>query len=258
MNFESSSDKSVAVENNLSKKSLINDLLVSKGYIKFPQFFSKDQITDIIKFVTIEKKRFFLIEDTISVNTSIEVSREHGLGSPNNVGNNEKQPRLFQHLHLKLGLEFIKEIGDYINQYFKLNGTVVNMLLFIKHPDPSSVNTSSSPNNEGHHTITQPHQDGAHFGRSDNYITFWIPLSNVNTENSCLHYLNDSHKGGILPHEFDRVELSLVYDNVPLDKFTPVEMNVGDMICHHPYTLHYSNINKTNEVRYAIGCIIRL
>lgn len=121
-------------------------------------------------------------------------------------------------------------------------------------------------NKHSGYKITKPHQDGSYFG-CDNYVTFWIPLQDVNIHNSCLYYLNGSHKCGALKHESNGsivrtrsgvTGLSLECVNTHISDYTPIIMKRGDMICHHPYTLHYSSTNTTQDIRTALTCIVKL
>lgn len=128
---------------------------------------------------------------------------------------------------------------------------VANMLVFIRHTG---------------YKLLRPHQDGAYLG-SDRFVTFWIPLNDVSPENSCLHYLLGSHRLGLLNHEETGTQTrnrtgaigkSLDYMAFPLDQYTPLPMKMGDVVAHHPYTLHYSTVNQTDTIRRALTLIIKL
>ena len=125
------------------------------------------------------------------------------------------------------------------------------MQLFIKHPGSK---------------MTKPHQDGAYF-KSEHYVTFWIPLHDVNSDNGCLRYLDNSFRVGLLDHNETgavfRIRTgvpgySLEYSDVNVSEYTPLPMKAGTMVCHHPYTLHYSDVNHTDKPRYALTCIVKL
>lgn len=204
----------------------------SNSHILFPSYISRSQINRVKERI---KSNFFL-ENLEQSNIFYTEDLEN------------KLVKQFQHLE---SFEDIKEIGIKLLEDFQIDGEIKNMQLFIKHPN---------------YKITRPHQDGAYF-QSDRYVTFWIPLQDVDETNSCLYYLNGSHVCGLLNHKESgsvvrtrtgAKGLSLEYDHIELNQYTPVIMKKGDMICHHPYTLHYSSSNMTDKPRYALACIIKL
>ncbi len=208
------------------------DLDNSPGYVIFPSYFTSDQIDSIKELVKIENLSTMMSEGNLFYTEDLKT----------------KLIKQVQHLEM---IDSIRNIGQSIIDYLSIDGQIVNMQIFIKHPE---------------YKITKPHQDGAYF-QSDKYLTFWIPLQDVNEENSCLYYLDNSHRYGLLEHnETGSVVrtrtgvkgLSLEYKNSELSQYKPAPMNKGDMICHHPYTLHYSSTNKTNDFRVALTCIVKL
>lgn len=131
--------------------------------------------------------------------------------------------------------------------------TVLNMQYFIKHPN---------------YKITSPHQDGFYFDAPDKKIlTFWMPLTDVTPENSCLFYVPKSHLGGVLPHEAVGTQLRTrtgktgysQYCQVYKDKdFEPVPLKAGEIVVHDQFAVHYSSENKTDEKRVAVTCIMEI
>jgi len=208
------------------------DFEKSKGYVIVPSYFTLNQIESIRELINIDelsrkakKNDVFYTEDL-----------------------NDKVVKQIQHLEI---FDDIKKIGDELIKNFHINGEIVNMQIFIKHPN---------------YKITKPHQDGAYF-KSDKYLTFWIPLQDVDEMNSCLYYLDDSHRLGLLEHnETGSVVrnrtgvtgLSLEYKYTDLSQYSSAKMKKGDIVCHHPYTLHYSSKNNTKEIRVALTCIVKL
>lgn len=162
--------------------------------------------------------------------------------------NDDGSIKQIQHLEI---FDYLSNIGNDLIKRNNINGEIVNMQVFIKNPGSK---------------MTKPHQDGAYF-KSDNYLTFWIPLCDVDENNSCLRYLDYSHEMGLLNHKENgnnfRIRsgvpgYSLEYDIEDVKNYTPIVMKAGDILCHHPYTLHYSDINKTNNKRYALTCIVKI
>jgi ectoine hydroxylase-related dioxygenase (phytanoyl-CoA dioxygenase family) len=204
----------------------------SKGYKIFANYFNVDKIDNIAKMINgILKSRHEIDPNNIFLTEDLE----------------EKKPKQLQHLEQ---FEPIKQIGLDIIKDNGLNATIANMQLFIKYPG---------------YKITKPHQDGAYFG-NDKYATFWIPLSDVDKENSCLYYLEDSHRNGLLKHDQTGsvlrtrtgvTGLSLEHVGANIETFVPIKMAKGDMVVHHPYTLHYSSTNKTDKLRMALTLIVK-
>lgn len=160
----------------------------------------------------------------------------------------EHGPKQIQHLESR---PEIKKFAEKIRTLFE-ESKVLNMQFFIKHPN---------------YKITAPHQDGAYFESSADIVTFWIPLQDVNPNNSCLFYLPGSHKLGLLEHQTcgttvrtrtGRTGLSLEYKKEPIEKYQPVPMKVGDALVHDQYALHYSSTNNTDKPRIALTCILQL
>ena len=171
--------------------------------------------------------------------------------NPDNIFRNDdflKPPKQIQHLEI---LPEFKKIGNLLKNMYNIEGEIINMQLFVKVPNSK---------------ITKPHQDGAYF-QADNYVTFWIPLQDVDELNSCLHYLDNSFDKGLLDHKISgstfRVRscvpgYSLEYNDICLSNYKPIKMKKGDILCHHPYTLHFSDKNFTKESRMALTCIIKI
>lgn len=211
-------------------------------------FFSKKMFEYTPGYILYKGFDFNFDEIDCLINKIIHGKQENFRISNEDIFRNEDDSiKQIQHLEI---IDEIRSIGILLKNYFKINGYIINMQLFIKHPNIK---------------ITKPHQDGAYFG-GDNYVTFWIPLEDVNELNSCLRYLEYSHKN-LLNHKQSgnvfRIRsgvpgYSLEYLKEPLEKYKPVIMQKGDILIHHPYVLHYSDVNKTNSPRKAITCIFKL
>ena len=157
-----------------------------------------------------------------------------------------KQIQNCQHWRLfyELG-RLIKSIG--------YDGEIMNMQYFIKHTD---------------YKITAPHQDGAYFDNlDDDILTFWIPLHDVGVKTSTMFYYDWNGKREIIKHEdcgsnlrtrTGKTGMSQYTSEIPIDKFTPVELKYGDCVVHNQFSVHYSNENSTDKPRVAITCIIKL
>lgn len=171
------------------------------------------------------------------------------MSDPNDVFNTEHGPKQIQNLHrIPMFQEFAMELARVAG--FKLY-RIMNMQVFVKYPE---------------YKITSPHQDGAYFNAPEkNIFTFWVPIQDVRVDDSCMHYLPGSHKNGLLNHENIGTKVrtrtgatgySLAHLNVPLDEYTPCEMELGDVLVHHQLCLHYSSMNRGTTPRKALTLIV--
>ncbi len=161
-------------------------------------------------------------------------------------------PKQIQHLE---ELPEFKKFADDLKNAIWLgsNGKVLNMQIFVKYPG---------------YKITAPHQDGAYLEAPDKKnITLWVPIQDVNNNNSCMFYVSRSHKKGLIPHKnigtqvrtrTGKTGFSLSCDKYKLEKFTEVPMKVGDVLVHDQFCVHYSSTNNTDKPRIALTCIIEL
>lgn len=161
--------------------------------------------------------------------------------------NEDSTPKQIQHLEK---VPEIREVGEWLKREYKIEGgEIINIQLFTKYPASKA---------------TKAHQDGAYFG-NDGFVTFWIPLQDVDETNSCLYYVNDSFRRGLLEHEITGSHFR-VRSGVPgysmeykaAENYTPINMKKGDILCHHPYTLHFSDVNRSDAPRKALTCIFKL
>jgi len=105
------------------------------------------------------------------------------------------------------------------------------------------------------------HQDAYYWGLSSpRLISAWVALTNSSVENGCMRVVPETHKQEVLPHikssrhKMTRLSLEVAVD-VDESRATDVVLNVGEMSLHHPYIIHGSNANQTDEKR--IGFAIR-
>jgi hypothetical protein len=105
------------------------------------------------------------------------------------------------------------------------------------------------------------HQDGYYWGLSTPHlISAWVALTNSRVENGCLRVVAGSHARQVLPHAQSSTEktarLSLeIAVEVDEAEATDVVLKAGQMSLHHPYIIHGSKPNQTDELR--LGFAIR-
>jgi hypothetical protein len=105
------------------------------------------------------------------------------------------------------------------------------------------------------------HQDGYYWGlNTPRLISAWVALTNSSVENGCMRAVAGTHTKDVLPHVHSsgnkNTRLSLevaveVDEGAALD----VILAPGEMSLHHPYLIHGSNPNQTDEKR--LGFAIR-
>jgi len=77
-------------------------------------------------------------------------------------------------------------------------------------------------------------------------ITLWVALDEADRENGCLHYGIGSHQQGMLSN------LDEFVTGAPSD--VAVEVQPGDAVLHHSYTVHWTDENRTTRPRRAYTC----
>lgn len=104
--------------------------------------------------------------------------------------------------------------------------------------------------------VTPPHQDGFYWCRKPNSACrLWIALDPVGLENGCLWYSRGSHLKGLRPHQASgRLGFSQgISDFDPkTEDAVAIEFNVGDAVCHHSATVHWTGVNTTSRHRRAL------
>jgi hypothetical protein len=118
---------------------------------------------------------------------------------------------------------------------------------------------------KGAHTdkIVSWHQDLTYWGlgETDDEITAWVALSEVNVESGCMRFLPSSHQQRILPHRdtFDEANLLSRGQEVAVEvdeqQAVNVELHPGQMSLHHGRMFHASGPNSSDHDR--IGLVFR-
>ena len=111
--------------------------------------------------------------------------------------------------------------------------------------------------------IVSMHQDLTYWGlgATDNLVTAWIALSEVNQESGCMQFVAGSHNHQILPHEDTFSENNLlsrgqeIQVEVKEKEKTDIVLAPGQVSLHHGRTIHGSGPNSSDDRR--IGFVIR-
>jgi ectoine hydroxylase-related dioxygenase (phytanoyl-CoA dioxygenase family) len=99
------------------------------------------------------------------------------------------------------------------------------------------------------------HQDNGYgFVSPEAYLTLWIALSDVTTENGCVEVLPGLHKLGTLAHRADREGIFLeLPEPVPADLPRPlaVPLRAGSLVAFSSLLPHRTGPNRSGDVRRA-------
>jgi ectoine hydroxylase-related dioxygenase (phytanoyl-CoA dioxygenase family) len=88
-------------------------------------------------------------------------------------------------------------------------------------------------------------------------VSIWCPLVDMDTENGTLQFVPGSHKrygkvrGPMIPWEMEGIK-----DKIINNDLVHYKMKAGEAIILDDSILHYSAINKTNNLRLAIQLIL--
>jgi ectoine hydroxylase-related dioxygenase (phytanoyl-CoA dioxygenase family) len=103
------------------------------------------------------------------------------------------------------------------------------------------------------------HQDEAYWdpGFEHFEISVWIPLQAATSQNGCMHFIPDSHKLAVIPHQpinnDPRITgLEVVPGSFDFSGAVACELPAGGATFHHGRTLHYTSANETDQPRRAL------
>ena len=88
-------------------------------------------------------------------------------------------------------------------------------------------------------------------------VSLWVPLVDSNEENGTLQLVEGSHKrfgklrGPMIPWELRNLKIDIVSKHL-----TPMNVKAGECVVLDDSIVHYSNVNKTPQLRLAIQLIL--
>ena len=104
---------------------------------------------------------------------------------------------------------------------------------------------------------TPPHQDALNFrNQTGSMINIWVPLSRVDAENGCLHYIPGSHRFGARFHQAPKTggpDIVSPYRALDMLSEVAVHADPGDVLVHHGLMVHSSEANLSDQERWALG-----
>jgi phytanoyl-CoA hydroxylase len=194
------------------------------------------------------------------------------------VFKNEEIVKLINNFHFSIDLEeiaknkdskdvFRTKLGD-IKQiqnldFGNLNGLLASLIGVQEFKILNNQYFCKPPN----YKMTSAHQDNAYFESDEKVYTFWIPLQDVDINNSCMFYVPGSHKLGLVEHKVigtnirtrtGKTGFSLYSDFFPNKEFVKVPMKKHEILVHDKNCMHFSSPNLSDNYRIAITSIIKI
>ena len=194
------------------------------------------------------------------------------------VFKNEEIVKLINNFHFSIDLEeiaknkdskdvFRTKLGD-IKQiqnldFGNLNGLLSSLIGVQEFKILNNQYFCKPPN----YKMTSAHQDNAYFESDEKVYTFWIPLQDVDINNSCMFYVPGSHKLGLVEHKVigtnirtrtGKTGFSLYSDFFPNKEFVKVPMKKHEILVHDKNCMHFSSPNLSDNYRIAITSIIKI
>ena len=136
-------------------------------------------------------------------------------------------------------------ILDVIERLIGPNILVAGTTLFIKEPEQRG--------------FISWHQDARYNGlKPYNWVTAWLALTEVTKENGCMYMWPESHLEGQRDHvdkygEDNLLTRGQTVMDVPKDKIVPIELRPGQLSVHHPWVVHGSGHNQSNQRRVGFA-----
>jgi len=104
--------------------------------------------------------------------------------------------------------------------------------------------------------------------RGDQLVRIWVPFDRVTAASGAIHYLRGSHRWGVIYHPVGFKKTPMItdtyvnspYENMPdfeadygSHEWLVAEAEPGDLLLHHPLTVHGSLGNTTGDYRRAVA-----
>lgn len=101
----------------------------------------------------------------------------------------------------------------------------------------------------------------------DQQVRLWVPFDTVTADGGAIHYLKGSHRWNVIYHPVGFKDIPIItdtYRNSPYEDMPDfdaeydrhdwlvAEANPGDVLLHHPRTVHGSLGNRTSDYRRAV------
>lgn len=216
------------------RKVLNDDELEKKfqrdGYVEIP-FISKEEVEGL-------KKKFFDLLPKSGGNITVS-----DLGTESNA-------ITYDFTFIDKNIEYKQAVYDVITEYFKPH--VAKWLADFR---PIIANYIRKQHESGEVPL---HQNWAFANeRKCTTVSIWCPLVDSFEENGTLQVVPHSHKrfgevrGPMIPWELENIKHEIIKDYL-----VPMNLKAGNAIVLDDSIVHYSAINKTNDLRLAIQLIL--
>lgn len=200
------------------------------GYVRVP-FITPQEVADL-------KQKFF---DTLP--------HSGGQISADETGVKDSRLVTYDFTFIDKNIEYKKQVYDIITGYFK-----PHMERLLQNYRPVIANYIRKQTDNGEVPL---HQNWAFADeRKCCTVSIWCPLVDSTVENGTLQVVPGSHKrfgevrGPMVPWELDGIKQTII------DKYLlPLETKAGDCVILDDSIVHYSAINKSNDLRLAIQLI---
>lgn len=208
----------------------LNDEFVKKGYVCVP-FISPAEVAEL-------KQKFF---ETLPNSGGQITTSETGVANSRLV--------TYDFTFIDKNPEYKREIFNIITAFFKphMDRLLANYRPIIANYIRKQTNTGEVPLHENWAFADE---------RKCFTVSIWCPLVDSTVENGTLQVVPGSHKrfgeirGPMIPWELDNIK------NEIIEKYlVPLETKAGDCVILDDSIVHYSPINKTNDLRLAIQLI---
>jgi phytanoyl-CoA hydroxylase len=105
------------------------------------------------------------------------------------------------------------------------------------------------------------HQDEGYWGRNldDRGITCWMPLTDVDARNGCMHFIDGGHRDGVLEHrQPEHIQSDLLACEPDVSRQVACPIRAGSVTFHHSKTPHMTPANGSDAWRSAVTTHMRL
>lgn len=213
------------------KDNVLEELFQRDGYVRIP-FISQEEVAAL-------KQKFF---DTIANSGGQITADETGVSNGNAI--------TYDFTFIDKNISYKQEVFKIITQYFKPH--VEKWLAGYK---PIIANYIRKKTDNGEVPL---HENWAFADEKKCCtVSIWCPLVDSTVSNGTLQVVPGSHKrfgevrGPMIPWELDGIK-----DQIISNYLIPLETKAGDAIILDDSIVHYSAINKTNDLRLAIQLIL--
>jgi len=95
------------------------------------------------------------------------------------------------------------------------------------------------------------HQDDFYVQGNGSELTVWIPLQDTFAHTGALSVMKGSHTNGAIPHVYS-IGKKMIPTGIFDNPINIMEMARGDALFFDSYTVHSSNLNVSDQIRYSV------